>query len=298
MLPNFICPGAARSATTSLYYLLIQHPQVYLPRVKETRFFAVDYDMGAQWYESRYYSQTENKTAVGDISPVYLVHEECPKRIFESLGPSVKFIFMLRNPASRVISHYQLLKRMQIEDLPLAEALEADSRHEKSMQHFRHEFGFQYLKESTYSKNIKRYLEYYPMSQMKFIIFEEFVRDLESHLADITTFLEVDSCFKFNLDLYQNQNIASTHATLNRLFYGNSLSQKIRTFIQMNTGWKTQVLMKKLKNTILSSCNAEPELSASIDDDMMRKLHGYFTDEVRQLTQLIGRDLSIWSPGR
>lgn len=295
MLPNFICPGAARSATTTLYYLLIQHPQIYLPQIKETRFFALDYDKGLSWYESRYYSKTSNEIAVGDISPVYMVHEKCPERIFSSLGPAVKFIFMLRDPIKRAISHYLLLKRMQIEDLPLVEAFQSDARQAKSFQFFGHEYALQYLKESSYLQHIKRYLRYFPKENMKFIIFEEFIRNIEDSLLDITHFLGIDDKFRFTLDLYQNQNSAAKHAVLNRLFYRNPLSKKLRTFIQMNTSWKTQVILKKLKNTLLLTHNTQGEPMIIPDENLNAKLHDFFRQEIIQLSDLIQKDLSIWN---
>ena len=38
-LPNFIIIGAAKSGTTSLYYYLKQHPQVFMSSNKEPNFF-------------------------------------------------------------------------------------------------------------------------------------------------------------------------------------------------------------------------------------------------------------------
>ena len=38
-LPNFMCIGAAKCATTSLYNILKQHPQIGLSSFKEPHFF-------------------------------------------------------------------------------------------------------------------------------------------------------------------------------------------------------------------------------------------------------------------
>ncbi|WP_201327710.1 sulfotransferase [Thermotomaculum hydrothermale] len=35
-LPEFFCVGAAKSGTTTLHNILIQHPDIFLPDVKET----------------------------------------------------------------------------------------------------------------------------------------------------------------------------------------------------------------------------------------------------------------------
>ena len=38
-LPDFLVVGAAKSGSSSLYYFLIQHPQIFMPTIKEPRFF-------------------------------------------------------------------------------------------------------------------------------------------------------------------------------------------------------------------------------------------------------------------
>ena len=38
-LPDFLCIGAQKSGTTWLYHNLKQHPQVWLPPVKELHYF-------------------------------------------------------------------------------------------------------------------------------------------------------------------------------------------------------------------------------------------------------------------
>ena len=38
--PNFLIVGAAKSGTTSLFHYLNQHPDIYIPEVKECRFFS------------------------------------------------------------------------------------------------------------------------------------------------------------------------------------------------------------------------------------------------------------------
>jgi len=41
-LPNFFIVGAPKAGTTSLYYYLDQHPQVYRSAIKEPHFFAAE----------------------------------------------------------------------------------------------------------------------------------------------------------------------------------------------------------------------------------------------------------------
>ena len=41
-LPNFFVIGAGKSGTTSLYYYLKQHPEVYMSPIKGPKFFAFE----------------------------------------------------------------------------------------------------------------------------------------------------------------------------------------------------------------------------------------------------------------
>lgn len=293
MLPNFICPGAARSATTALYYLLIQHPQVFLPGIKESRFFSRDYEKGLDWYEQTYYADAKDEIAIGDISPVYLIDDRCAERIYRSLGAETKLIFMLRDPIERAYSHYGMLVHHQFEDLPFEEAIARDEgdRIAKSLKHYNHEYGFQYLKESSYSHLIQRYLEYFKPGRMKYVVFEEFTSDMERHLPDILGFLGVHDRHDFDFNVYKNPRAVAGSSRANRLFYRNPLFQKIRDQIQSKTGWKTQSLLKKLKNTLLTNRRSGVPV---MDETVRRQLVDYFKDETVRLEGLLGRDLSIW----
>ncbi|HEY8464498.1 MAG TPA: sulfotransferase [Bacillota bacterium] len=293
MLPNFICPGAARSATTNLYYLLIQHPRIYLPAIKETRFFSQDYEKGLAWYERKYYAAVKDEIAIGDISPVYLIDERCPERIFRLLGKDIKFIIMLRNPVDRAYSHYCMLRSHQFEDLPFEAALQLEERERvvKSLKYYRHQYGFQYLKESSYFQLIQRYLQFFARDRFKFIVFEEFIKDTEVHLNKILDFLGIREPYRFDLNVYRNPATVSNNSRINRLFYCNPLLKKARNYIQMKTGWKTQSLLKKVKNTLLTKENSP---IPPLDEKLRRQLNSYFDTEIKQLEAFLGRDLSIW----
>ena len=48
-----------------------------------------------------------------------------------------------------------------------------------------------YFKRSVYADQVERYLEFFPMSQMHFIIFEEFVKNPEEGLKELSEFLGI-----------------------------------------------------------------------------------------------------------
>ena len=53
-LPNFIIIGAAKSATTTLTTILPKHPDIFISKPKEPKFFGRYYNKGWDWYASRF----------------------------------------------------------------------------------------------------------------------------------------------------------------------------------------------------------------------------------------------------
>ena len=62
-LPNFMCLGAAKSGTTSLYDILRQHADIYIPSFKEPHFFDIpeNFSNGLEWYEKVYFKNADKK---------------------------------------------------------------------------------------------------------------------------------------------------------------------------------------------------------------------------------------------
>ena len=80
ILPNFLCVGAQKAGTTTLYDILKQHPNIYLPKVKELHFFDKDdrYKLGLEWLTKYFVNGYKNQKAVGEITPSYLFYEKVP----------------------------------------------------------------------------------------------------------------------------------------------------------------------------------------------------------------------------
>jgi len=212
-LPNFICVGAQKAGTTSLHDILSQDSQLYLPNIKETKFFQLDskYNQGIKYYKEEYFNDVQDNQIVGEIDPDYMYFNYVPKRIYDTLGTDVKFIFILRNPVKRAFSHYQMSMRRGFETLSFDEAIkieserikEDDSQDEfyKSKTH-----NFSYIDRGYYSKQIKEFLTYFPAENMLFIIFEEdFIKNKTSTLESIYDFLGLKMPTNLNIDLKSNE---------------------------------------------------------------------------------------------
>jgi hypothetical protein len=111
--PDFLIIGAQKSGTTTLFYYLIQHPQVIAPLKKEIHFFDKKYHLGSLWYRAHF--PLSNKMGLdqitGEKSTDYIFHPLVAQRIKQS-PVKPKLILLLRDPVKRAISHYNHQVRM------------------------------------------------------------------------------------------------------------------------------------------------------------------------------------------
>ena len=130
-LPNFLVVGAAKCGTTSLFDILKQSPEIYIPQMKECRFFSqmprnFKGGMAAKFQNEgprdlgEYLSLYESSTSLisGDLSNDYFYYYqktiENIHSVYNSCGQRLpKIIIILRNPVDRVISMYNHTVRLK-----------------------------------------------------------------------------------------------------------------------------------------------------------------------------------------
>ena len=93
-IPNFLIGGPPKCASTSLYFYLKQHPEIFMSAVKQTRFFSVYYDKGAEYYTNTHFSGITNEKMAGEATPTYFLLPFVPARI-KAYNPDMKIIFCL-----------------------------------------------------------------------------------------------------------------------------------------------------------------------------------------------------------
>lgn len=103
-----IVAGMPRSATTYLYFVAQQHPQVFLPYLKESNFFITNQARGVDWYWSLFKDATPEQLTL-DISPATFVDPAADMRIDETC-PEAKIIVIVRDPIEWCLSFYSQFK--------------------------------------------------------------------------------------------------------------------------------------------------------------------------------------------
>ena len=295
-LPNFMCLGAAKSGTTTLYDILRQHPDIYIPSFKEPHFFDIpeNFRNGLKWYEETYFKKAKKKI-VADFTPSYFFDEYSPKRIFDSLGSDIKFLVIIRNPVDRAYSHYLHSKRdcHEIEDFEESLKLEPSRLKQYADQsdylsYLRHS----YIHQSLYAQMLERYLRYFSLDNFLFISFEdEFLERRDLVIKRILEFLEVDSTILLNVDIRSNPASKERSKTLKRIM---KKSGWWRVFIKrVIPSLKIRQIIRNNIQRANISTSTPPRLGQL---ERQRVYNSYFRDDIHNLEEILDRDLSHWIP--
>ena len=287
-LPNFMCIGAAKSGTTSLYDILRQHSEIYLPSFKEPHFFDIPsvYNNGLDWYKEMYFSKVKEEFCIGDFTPTYFFEKQAAKRIYDNLGEHVKFIIILRDPVDRAYSHYLHSKRDLHEDLTFIEALEKESER-MSQGDYLSRLRFSYVLQGMYFHMLEEYLKFFKKENFLILSFEdEFIAKREETINRIFSFLELDYQF-LNININSNRASQPRFRFMKKIMKDHGL---IRNIIKQLV--PSLITRQIIKNTI-QKLNLKPysPLPLSIENKKII-FDKYFKEDIFKLEKLIGKKMN------
>lgn len=292
-LPNFMCIGAAKSGTTTLYDLLRHHPDVYTPSFKEPHYFDIpsNYCNGAEWYDKTYFKNVKRQKVIMDFTPSYLYERKAAKRIFTNLGKDVKFLVILRNPVDRAYSHYLHSKRDEYESEDFLKALakeEVRINDARLKEDYLSELRSSYVSQGCYYTMISNYLEYFPIEQFLFIHFEqEFIANRIESIKKIFSFLGIDYIPELNYNLKSNPASVAKFIWIKRLLKKTGLWRSIIKVLIPSLKFR-QIIKNRIQRASISSFTPKP-----LDTAQREKIYQlYFTEEINRLEQLLNRKMN------
>jgi hypothetical protein len=307
-LPDFFIVGQPKSGTTALYEMLRRHPQVFMPELKETWFFAQElrYRYRRLGPETRHPDTLEQYLAlfapaapeqrIGEASPSYLWSRMAAARIARA-RPDARIIAILREPASFLYSlHLQYLQsdietekdfRRAIELEPLRREGKALPRSSARPQ------ALLYSDQVRYVEQLRRYDAVFAPEQILVLIYEDFRADNEATVRSVLRFLHVD-------DRTAIESIEANPAVRVRsprlqgltrsLYLGRSpTTRAVKELIKVSTP-------RSLRRRALAlEYRAQLGKPRPPDPAWMVELRRRFKDEVVQLERYLERDLSaVW----
>jgi len=284
-LPTFFIIGAAKAGTTSLYYYLDQHPEIQMSAIKEPNFFSGP-ENGIP-YPAKRISRLDDYERLfdpafdvrGEASPGYTNYprrQGVPERIAE-LVPDAKFIYLVRDPIARTISHYQHLVSIGEEQRSLQEAL--GELTDPCLPLVCH---------SRYASQLELYLKRFPEDRILVVDQADLLTDRQATLRCIFRFLSVAQGFasaRFDHELFRSQE---------RRVYPSTYGRLVERVIAPSMRWIPQGTRRSLRRSverILWPALPEPAL----DDGLRAKLEALYAGEVERLRALTGQAFATWS---
>lgn len=198
MLPNFIHVGAAKCASSWLWRVYQEHPDVYVPvHLDNVNFFVADYHKGLDWYQKSYFGDWCGEKAVGEMSNSYMVFEPAIARIVRDL-PGVKLTATVRNPIDRAFLSWVHMNKRRFQP-------DQRMEFERVLDPHGHGLFRLWVMPSLYSLYFERLFQYVSRERLRIMFYEDLVADPADFLRDLFEYLEVDSNFQPSI-LYQRVN--------------------------------------------------------------------------------------------
>lgn len=253
-LPYFYVAGFPKSATTSLHEALQRHPQIASPLNKEPHWwtrvndlsniasFPQDYAMFHVWTYLSFFKQAsekiEEKSRSNDRDNIIVTYDGSQSLLWDSnffrrgqdycampavlsrVQPKAKFVVVMRNPTTRLYSHFLWSFKYHLGDLeekwPVetrknvsesfhSEVVSITSRFKdclKISSLFECASGFKYLTKMAsinriahkfyiglYYVHIRKWLQFFPREQFLFLRMEDMVANFTKAMAQIVDFL-------------------------------------------------------------------------------------------------------------
>ncbi len=294
VMPNFLIIGASKSGTTTLHYALDQHPDIFMCPEKETGFFWAYgekfsfQEPGSQKLRFRIVTDLDqyknlfagaaHQKAIGEASVRYLCNLKSPGLIHQFV-PQVKLIAILRQPADRAFSSYLHNLRDGME--PCKHFDEAIAQEKQGLRDTW--VAMRYLEQGFYFAALQRYLQLFDRLQLFIRLFEDLQKQPQTLFTDLFRFLGVDEAFIPNLSHRHNVSGVIHNPILRWLWTG---SVTLRVYLR-------PVIGARLRHHISEWVYKKVE-KPSFSPELRFELTEYYREDILQLQNLIGRDLSHW----
>jgi Sulfotransferase domain len=176
-IANFLGIGAQKCATTWVYRVLQDHPQVAVSEPKELDFFSAAYDRGRQWYEG-HFARGPAKAA-GEISPSYFHDPLAPARA-QAYNPDFRIVLMVRDPIARAYSNH-------LHEVRIGQYRGPDLSFEAGLAN-----NPMYVEQSRYGRHFRNWLAHFPQEHILVLIQEEIESDPVTQARRLYEFLGLD----------------------------------------------------------------------------------------------------------
>ena len=288
--PNFFIIGAPKCSTTSWAAWLSQHPEIFFSTYKEPHFFNFDepnyhFVSSLADYESLFSGANDAHKAIGEGSTFYLFSEVAVQNIL-SYCPSAKFIICVRNPVEMAYAlHGEMVWTGEENVFDFKKAWELNSERMKGLsvtKWAKAPSHLAYGESCKLGKQVQRVFDTVNSENIHVIVLDDIKKNPRDEYRKVLKFLNVSD------DGFNDFTPRNTSKTLRSPMLMESMriigAVKNRLGIKKGFGVANSLMMH--------SRSGGPRKPLS--DDMRIILEDHFKDDVRLLSNILGRDLMHW----
>jgi hypothetical protein len=192
--------------------------------------------------------------------------------------PHAKFIYLVRDPISRTVSHYQHLVAIGAEQRPLGEVL-GDLSDPLLLPETCY---------SLYASQLERYLRHFPQERLLVIDQAEFLAQRGATLRQVFRFLSVDDQFassQFEEELYKSSE---------RRVYPSGYERFLGLVLAPSIQWIPRGVRQGVRRS-MERVLFPPLQAPALDDALRDRLKELYAGEVERLRELTGNAFPSWS---
>jgi hypothetical protein len=231
----------------------------------------------------RLFDGVDGEKIIGECSNSYFFFPAALRRIREWLG-DMKIVVMLRNPIERAYSHYREMYSRGHERLAFRAALDAEDQREK--QGWR--FHYQYRKQSLYARRLSLCYELFGSERVSVQLFEDLEKDPLGLFRNLCLFLGADPGFDGFEPCRENVTLSARSRSLQAALTGS------RRFSKLAHMMLPESLRRRLYQGVLRLNSRENPYNPPLEEETAGELCRYFAEDIKEVEQMLDRDLSEW----
>jgi hypothetical protein len=301
-LPDFLIVGAPKAGSTAIHDALVAHPQLFLSRPKEPKFFMTDGTRPPRhehrgpgdahssrewvWHRDRYESLFDAAPPgflKGESTPFYLWDRAAHRRIAETI-PDVRMIAVIRDPVDRAHSNWAHLYADGLE--PEADFMRACRREPDRIAAGYAPF-WRYLELGRYGEQFAHLFTLFFREQVHVVRYRELIDDPARTLDGICAFLGIDTGLLTEIPP-SNASGWSANTPFN-----SALRLAVRTGAVAGS-YADPRLWRAAERRLVRYLKRGNSPRPRVTVEERRELVEYFREDVALLEQMLGRSFEDW----
>lgn len=311
-MPHFIIGGERRSGSTTLYKIMLQHPEINMYPQSDMDYFIRDELFGREWmvekdddarwyanhtpeaYAAKFDGLFQTDKIVGQKDADLLFWKPAHARL-KSFVPNAKFIFVLRDPVKRADSQYWNEVAKGRETLGFEEALAAESG--RALESDYGLLHLNYKERGKYIDSINHFRSFFPDEQILIVILEKLKNEPAAELEKIAAFLGVSrDGFRQAGGTHSNhQDVLQIKARYKGTWVEKliAMTDRIAEALIVRLS-KDKDVRDAWRGRLKSFCKESVRTSSKPDEALVKAMRNYYTDSIAELETYLGYEIGEW----